>query len=1118
MILRSSTTWTAVLVVVVLLLMGTPLGTGSHVRSPTANGVVLSPGAHGEPAGPAPQTSAPPLGCLSIPRGPACYGAGDQPVVDLISNSSGSGSRFSLAISLPPSGTNPASAVASFWVGLWVSGAPCSVDSASYLRVELYPPFSPAVAPASPNWTVRAPVEDLVPSGSCDPLCQNATAVATLGGVPVCEDNIVVGGGWPASSSVGRFAPGDQLRVTAWGTVGGPTPLAVWANDSTHPSESASWQYGAGATTTGQPVTPRFVVSNSSDGGWSTPYDVAFGWNACPALPGFGACNSYDGPAVGAVGLPTVTGTEFWNASSSAMEAYGWLATASSSGACSDGPLLPACSDFANFGGTGTYPTLQSVRTGTGVAWRIGGSANVFDPYGGAPGEFDSSGGTTLQLPSRVVVDSTNGSAGAATVNVTVADPRGVAAVRASTFWCTGAGLAVVQAQQAAGPTAGTFANLSVTLNVSSENGPLTYWISERSNGSSWTPGISYGLTMGGGAGTCTVPAPGAPGFGASNVTPVAGGYRLVWAESSAGIRGFTVTATPVGGGSTVVVPLGDVGATTLLGLVPGTHYNLTVSARSLSGATNSTTYQPPATPLTALVVVPIGPAGPTWHGAVPTRLGLRIFAGLPPFQIEVALGNGTVLISNTSANSTSVPVALGAAVGVVVLRVTVVDADGVVATATPLAPVVWAGPLGPLAKVTAGDRVVGVSWNPSVSPAAPVDHYAVYLTANASGARAAYLAGRANTSAGSPLGAIELWNTTNNSVSVPWSDNSTSYVLVVPVNSFGDGFATPAPLAATPNPILPSTIVSGPGGPAPYTTQYSTHVTTGTNDTIDEAIYSFPGFRFVNANLTRVDATDLWLNVTATVSTLGLDVVVLHVGDAFGATAIQSANVWVTAGAAPAVTALANPAPAYVGVAVQFRAAATGTGPFVYDWSFGDGTNGTGATASHSYATAGTFTATVVVTDNGTGASGTTVVPETILALPRVAIVTEAGPNGSDSFAFHAVLTGGSGVGTYVWAFGDGEVARGENVTHDYRSPGQVIVNVTATDASLRTAFANVSLSVPLVGGSASASGVQLTPLAEAALIAAVAGWVLAIALWWRERRRVRAAEDDDEDEFDEE
>lgn len=1110
----------AVVLVALLLLVGLPVG--SRAAPPVRSGGVLAhmpPLAHASSGGAERGLAgmAPMVACLGVPRGAPCYASTDQPVVDLISNASGSGSRFTLTIRLPGAGTNPASALANFWVGLWVTGAPCSVDSAAYLKVQLFPPDSPSISPLSPNWTVRAPVEDLAPSGSCDPLCQNATSVTSVGGVPVCEDNIVRGGGAPPSPSTGSFAPGDQVRITVWGSAGSPSPLSAWANDTTRPSESVVWSYNGNDTTTGLSISPRYDVSNDSDGGWSTPTDVAFGWTDCPSAPGVSVCNSYDGPAVGAVGLPTATGAEFWNGSSASMESYPWIATASTSGACAGTPPMPPCSNFQALSGTGVYPSLQIVRSGTGSAWRVGGSTNVVSDYGGAAAEFAPSGVATALVPSDVLVASANGSAGTATVNLTAADPRGVEAVRAETYWCNGVGPALVQASAAPAVPGATLSNLSVVLNVSSENGLLTYWVSERANGSTWTPWAPSNLTMTGGTGNCVVPPPSAPGFGSANVSAVAGGYRLNWTESSAGISGFTVNAKPLSAGVSTVEQLGDVGSATILGLSPSEHYNLTVTAQSLERSTSASSVLPSGTPLAPLSFTVGAVGGPIWHGSPSTKVNVTISGGAAPYQILANLGNGTTVRSNTSLNATAVPVVDGSAVGVVSAQLTVTDADGVVASVAPLVWDVWTGPLAPSAKLNAGDGAVGVTWTPSVSPAAPVLGYVVYLTSDPVAPSSAYRVGDDNTSASSPLGAVEVWNSTSDALSVLWPDNVTVYAVVVPVDVYGSGFATAPALSATPAPISIGPISGGPGGPAPFTAQYSTLVTTGTNDSIDEAVYSFPGFAFLPANTTPDGPRAVWMNVTATISTLGLDVILLHVSDAFGGTAIGATSVWVSTGAAPGVSAQANPAPAYVGVVVKFQASATGTGPFAYDWTFGDGTNGTGSTANHSYGTAGTFTATVVVTDNGTGARTSAVVPETVYTLPRVAIVVSPGPDGSESFAFHGLLYGGAGNGSFVWAFGDGSTGRGENVTHDYTSPGDVIVNVTATDASLRTAFGNISVAVPSTGGGGSGSGSTFSPIAEVAIVAAAAGWLVAAVLIVRSRADARAAAEDDDDEFDE-
>jgi PKD repeat protein len=1110
----------AVAALVVLIAVSPPTGTtGAHATgSPGTGGGIPTGAANRAPAPLDMRAAGPPISCLSVPRTAPCFPGVDTPVVDLISNASDSGGRFSVGVSLPPAGTNPASVLGSFWVGLWVTGAPCSVDDASYLSVNLYPPYSPAVVPASQDWVAQVPVHDLVPSGSCDPLCQNASATGAIDGIPTCEDNIVLGGGWADSSNLGRFAPGDQLLVTAWGTPGDTSPLTIWVNDTSNSSASVRWQYGSSATVTGVPVGPRFASSNASDGGWATPYDAAFGWTDCPSATDATGCNSYDQTSLGTAGVPLVTSATYWNASTASVESFPWIATASSSGGCGGDPTLSACPDSLAYGGTGAYPTLAIVPEGSsGSAWRIGGTSGAIADYGGESDQFLSNGSAVWESPASIRVTSASGETGVATVNVTVADPRGASVVEVGTVWCSPGGPSETEVEAT---VSGTLANATLELNLTREYGNLTYWVAERSVGTVWSPPVAHTLQMFNGTGPCTLPSPAAPTFGASNVTAVAGGYHLTWGEGSPNIRGYRLTVNATMSGFAESVDLGNVTSTTVTGLPTPGSYRITLLAETLENTSSSTTYSPSVAPLEALSAVASLPPGPFWHGSTPTGLNLTLSGGAEPFQVLVSLGNGTTVAEVTTNNSTTVPVVLDAALGFVEAGVTVEDANGVFAESSPLLRDVWAGPLAPVAAMSAGAGLVGVNWTPSISPAAPVVGYRVYLTANASAAATAYLAGSSNSSANITDGGVEIWNATNRSVVALWQDNSTAYATVVPENSLGTGFATAAPLEATPAPLSPGSIQGGPGGPDPYTASFSTVVTTGTNDPIDEAIYSFPGFAFVPANVTRTSPTEVFVNASARLTTLGLVEVLLHVSDSFGGTAIVSTDVYVSPGAAPLVSVEANPSPAYVGVAVNFTASATGTGPFSYSWQFGDGTNGSGATADHTYARAGTFTATVTVVDNGTGGSNTTSVTEDVYALPTVLIVTDAGANGSGSFAFHANLLGGSGAGSFVWAFGDGAVGRGENVTHTYTTAGTFVVNVTATDASLRTAYANVTVQVgapPATSSGSSALG-TFTPLAAGLLVAALVGWGVAVIAVLRLRNApekgsdARSADDVDE------
>jgi hypothetical protein len=1093
----------AILVVLVGLVPVGPSGASPRAGPFSAHSPFRALGGAGRVAGASSPADAPSVTCLAVPRSAPCLPGSDEPVVDLVSNASDSGARFSVGISLPGNGTVPESVLTSFWVGLWVTGAPCSIDGASYLMVDLHPPYSPGVLPASPDWVAQVPVLDLAPAGSCDPLCQNASATGDVGGIPVCEDNLVVGGGWASSSSVGRFSPGDQLTITAWGTANASGPVGIWVNDTSDAGESAAWRYDSSATVTGDPVAPRYSSSNASDPGWATPYDAAFGWTDCPPTAGSAACNSYNARSLASAGVPLVTSATYWNASTGSDQSYPWIATASSSGACSGAPGLATCPDVQSFGGSGSYPTLAIVPDGPSAsAWRLGSPNGALVNYATGPsGEFLPNGSATWQSPETTTVDSTVGTAGNATVNLTVADPRGSSAVEIEALWCSPSGPTLTDVVS---PTSGTLTNVSTTLAMAPDNGTLTYWVAERSTGSVWGVPVAHSMSMTQGSSTCAIPAPAAPAFGPSGVVPVAGGYRLNWTEASPEIRGFEVAVNSTSTSFSESEFVGNVTATTVTGVPTGGTYRITVTGLTFANTSARTTVTPSSDPLAPLSVVATLPAGPYWHGSASAPVNVTVVGGAEPFGIEVTLGNGSSTEINSPTNATNVAVPLTGAVGLLSVSVTVVDADGVAAIAAPLLRDVWAGPLGPVTSASAGGSSLEVNWTPSASPAAPVAGYTVYLTVNVSLASAPFRLGPANSSANVTEGGVLVWNTTNDTVSVSWADNSTAYATVVPFDSFGFGFASVAPVQATPAPLSPGPIQGGPGGPAPYSTTFSTVVSTGTNDSIDEAIYSYPGFAFTPANVTRTSPTELFINATARITTLGLGEVLLHVSDTFGGTAIATTDVLVTDGAPPQVVAEANPSPAYVGVSVNFTASATGTGPFVYTWAFGDGTNGSGATVDHAFSTAGTFTASVTVVDNGTGGSATTDVAVVVDSLPSVAVSTDAGPDGTGSYTFHARLIGGSGSGSFLWAFGDGAVGAGANVTHDYHSDGTFTVNVTATDASLRTAYANVTVYVGTLGATSSTGSAvgEFTPLAAGILVAALAGWGVAIITLIRLRR----------------
>ncbi|HTT25646.1 MAG TPA: hypothetical protein VMH90_01610, partial [Thermoplasmata archaeon] len=109
-----------------------------------------------------------------------CAIGSDEAGLGLLSNASESGARAHLTIHLPDAAGGASRGLLAYEVRMWVSGVPCSVDGAALLSVDLIPPNGGVAPSGAANWSVWAPVYDLVPAGGCDPTCQNATALFTL--------------------------------------------------------------------------------------------------------------------------------------------------------------------------------------------------------------------------------------------------------------------------------------------------------------------------------------------------------------------------------------------------------------------------------------------------------------------------------------------------------------------------------------------------------------------------------------------------------------------------------------------------------------------------------------------------------------------------------------------------------------------------------------------------------------------------------------------------------------------------------------------------------------------------------------------------------------------------
>ena len=121
-----------------------------------------------------------------------------------------------------------------------------------------------------------------------------------------------------------------------------------------------------------------------------------------------------------------------------------------------------------------------------------------------------------------------------------------------------------------------------------------------------------------------------------------------------------------------------------------------------------------------------------------------------------------------------------------------------------------------------------------------------------------------------------------------------------------------------------------------------------------------------------------------------------------------------------------------------------------VYDscqWDFGDGVTSNQTNPTHIYATAGTYNVTLVLFRLNSSCTQT-LTKNNIVVIKPVPVVTATVDtfstcNINKIFLFHASANTTS---TYQWNFGDGGIATGLNVQHQYSQPGNFQVAVTAT------------------------------------------------------------------------
>lgn len=141
-------------------------------------------------------------------------------------------------------------------------------------------------------------------------------------------------------------------------------------------------------------------------------------------------------------------------------------------------------------------------------------------------------------------------------------------------------------------------------------------------------------------------------------------------------------------------------------------------------------------------------------------------------------------------------------------------------------------------------------------------------------------------------------------------------------------------------------------------------------------------------------------------------------------------------------------------------------SGPFIpitkYEWDFGDGTSAEGPTLTHTYTQPGFYVATLEVFTGKGGHDNDSVsiaVGGSAANVPPVASFTATPSSGTAplevSFDASASTDSDGSIVSYVWDFGDTDMASGETITHTYGTTGTyrpiltVIDNSGATDTT---------------------------------------------------------------------
>lgn len=125
-------------------------------------------------------------------------------------------------------------------------------------------------------------------------------------------------------------------------------------------------------------------------------------------------------------------------------------------------------------------------------------------------------------------------------------------------------------------------------------------------------------------------------------------------------------------------------------------------------------------------------------------------------------------------------------------------------------------------------------------------------------------------------------------------------------------------------------------------------------------------------------------------------------------------------------------------------------TGTLQYLWDLGDGTTATTRDVTHSYAREGSYKAKLYITAPG-GCTDSSSVDLVVNPSPTSAFNVDIPEQcfKNNWFVFNTQSTITSGVLTYTWDFGDGNIDHSNDIAHRYMIPGTYNVKLTATETN---------------------------------------------------------------------